>query len=187
MSHQRNTPKNWPIHIQYTQSQSYHSSVSSAILSFVEGTVANSPTKADQRENLRSSFIIQPISEPSHPVCGQYGLFATRKIAARVHIVDYIGEVHCDDRPDSDYDMSLYRFHDGTSVGSDASRMGNEARFVNDYRGIRTKPNAEFRDGRSVSGELRMSIWSLSESIKKGDEIVVSYGKAWWNARMTRD
>lgn len=65
----------------------------------------------------------------------------------------------------------------------DASRMGNEARFVNDYRGIKPKPNALFKDGRAANGELRMSVWSGSQGIGKGEEILVSYGKAWWNAR----
>jgi len=94
-----------------------------------------------------------------------------------------LGEIHCDDRPSSDYDLSLYRCQNGVSVGIDASMMGNEARFINDYRGIRTRPNAIFVERRTTKGELRMSIWSSAEGIKKGEEIVVSYGKAWWRAR----
>lgn len=61
--------------------------------------------------------------------------------------------------------------------------MGNEARFINDYRGIAEKPNAVFLDSRTAAGELRMGIWSGKGVIKKGDEILVSYGKAWWQAR----
>lgn len=61
--------------------------------------------------------------------------------------------------------------------------MGNEARFINDYRGISSKPNAVFEDVRIPSGELRMIVCSASQPIKKGDEILVSYGKAWWLAR----
>jgi hypothetical protein len=83
----------------------------------------------------------------------------------------YMGEVHADDRPSSDYDLSLYRTQDNISIGIDASRIGNEARFINDYRGVRDKPNASFEDDRSA-GELRM-----------GDEILVSYGKSWWRER----
>lgn len=93
------------------------------------------------------------------------------------------GEIHCDDRPDSDYDLSLHRFQDGISVGIDASRMGNEARFINDYRGVANKPNALFIDGRTTSAELRMGVWSSGEGIKKGEEILLSYGKTWWRAR----
>jgi hypothetical protein len=94
-----------------------------------------------------------------------------------------MGEVHADERPDSDYDLSLYRLPDGMSIGVDASRMGNEARFVNDFRGIREKPNASFEESRLSNGELRMSIWSMNVPINKGEEIVVSYGKSWWRER----
>lgn len=93
------------------------------------------------------------------------------------------GEIHCDDRPNSDYDLSLHRSQDGIHVGIDASVMGNEARFINDYRGVRSKPNAVFSDVKTDSGAMRMSIWSSGEEIKKGEEILVSYGKAWWRAR----
>ncbi|KAG8769340.1 hypothetical protein FRC12_005015 [Ceratobasidium sp. 428] len=61
--------------------------------------------------------------------------------------------------------------------------MGNEARFVNDFRGIQSKPNAVFRQGRDNRGWLEMSVWSGPHPIKKGDEILVSYGKGWWAAR----
>lgn len=97
-----------------------------------------------------------------------------------------IGEIHCDDRPESDYDLSLHRFPDGISVGVDASRAGNEARFTNDYRGVRNKPNAIFTDYRTPAGEMRMCIQSREE-IKKGEEILVSYGKSWWSHRTSTE
>ena len=98
-----------------------------------------------------------------------------------------------DEHTDSDYDLSLLRlssadpknpfpgFH--VSIGVDAARCGNAGRFVNDYRGIGTAANAEFRLGHAETGELRMEIWSLKSGVGKGDEILVSYGKGWWGAR----
>lgn len=127
-------------------------------------------------------MLVRRISEENHPAYGQYGLFAAKKIPPKTHILDYVGEVHCDERPQSDYDLSLYRSQCGADVGIDASVIGNEARFINDFRGVREKPNAVFADERSTSGELRMSVWSMGE-IRKGEEILVSYGKAWWKAR----
>jgi SET domain-containing protein len=62
--------------------------------------------------------------------------------------------------------------------------MGNEARFVNDYRGIQSKPNIVFKERRTDSGEVRMSIWSASTRIRKGEELLVSYGKSWWQHRL---
>lgn len=43
----------------------------------------------------------------------------------------------------SDYDLSLHR---ELGIGIDASGCGNEARFINDYRGIRATPNAQFEE-----------------------------------------
>ena len=128
---------------------------------------------------------IKTISVDGHPAKGQCGLFATKKIPPRSHIIDYVGEVHCDERPHSDYDLSLYHGRDGISVGVDASRVGNEARFINDYRGIAARPNAIFEERRNHAGELCMAVWSGSEEIKKGQEILVSYGKGFWAARLS--
>ena len=58
-----------------------------------------------------------------------------------------------------------------------------QARLINDYRGITERPNAVFEERRTGQGELRMSVWSASKGIKKGEEILVSYGKSWWAAR----
>lgn len=172
----KSKPSSWPTNVQYSDSLCYHSSVTPEILSLIQG----SPQRADK--NTRSSVLIRCISDKSHPACGQYGLFAAKKIHPKTHILDYMGEVHCDERPQSDYDLSLYRSQRGEDVGIDASVIGNEARFINDFRGVREKPNAVFADGRSTSGELRMSVWSIG-GIRKGEEILVSYGKAWWKAR----
>ena len=120
----------------------------------------------DVRLNQRYLYFKQAV--------GQFGLFAMKKIPPRTHLLDYLGEVHCDDRPSSDYDLSLYRTSDGLiNVGVDASAMGNEGRFLNDYRGIRARPNAQFEERRADNGELRMGIWTGSEVIRKGEEILV--------------
>jgi hypothetical protein len=108
----------------------------------------------------------------------------------------YLGLAHTDAESDpaSDYDLSLDReAADGASV--DASMCGNEARFINDYRGVRDGPNAEFRDvwvdvGSSML-EKRIGVFVLGEGksgkrkkgIGKGMEICVSYGKGFWKER----
>lgn len=88
----------------------------------------------------------------------------------------------------------------------DGTTMGNESRFVNDWRGIREGgPNAMFEEyfvkvkvKNKECWEGRMGIWVLPAKatkrgekscstgkggIEKGDEICVSYGKGWWRAR----
>ncbi|KAI0639126.1 SET domain protein [Trametes polyzona] len=173
-------PARWPDNVRYITQPQYHASVPAHIRSFI-GTDSS---RASHKSHAPQSFVsIQLITTPSHPAYGQRGLFATKKIPPRTLILDYIGEVHCDDRPDSDYDLSLYRTPDYVSVGVDAQRAGNEARFINDYRGVQAKPNALFQERRTDTGELRMSVWSGSEAIKKGDELLISYGKSWWKER----
>jgi hypothetical protein len=173
-------PKNWPTHVQYLTVPHFHSSVSGDALSFLKGGRSKGTPLPSAPHSLGE---VRSIMDPSHPAHGQHGLFTTKKIPPQTLIVEYIGEVHSDERPTSDYDISLYRFPGGESVGVDAAVMGNEARFVNDYREIRPRPNAQFVDRWTASGDLRMSIWSLTVGIRKGDEIVVSYGKSWWAAR----
>ncbi|KAI6031971.1 hypothetical protein BKA83DRAFT_46882 [Pisolithus microcarpus] len=174
-------PSSWPSDVQYITSPRYHASVPTVTQLFLTDGVrlTNHPAPPKPFNGTTSTVYvrIRSISDASHPARGQFGLFAVRKIPPKTHIIDYIGEVHCQDRLDSNYDLSL------TSVGIDASKMGNEARFVNDYRGIRCKPNAIFVEYRTAMGELRMSVRSSSDPIQKGDEILVSYGKSWWRFR----
>lgn len=193
-------PARWPKDVHYLRSFQFHASVTPVVRNFIMGN----PLIAGQLPvTYRSCVAIRPISNPAHPAYGQYGLFATSHIKPNTRFLDYtgmlttstgywqcytdgvsfLGEVHCDDRPASDYDLCLHRFPDGVCIGIDAQMSGNEARFINDYRGISDKPNALFRDDRVSSGELRMSVWSSTEGIRKGDEIVISYGKSWWRAR----
>jgi xeroderma pigmentosum group C-complementing protein len=114
----------------------------------------------------------------------------------------------------SDYDLWLDRDAD---LAVDAARAGNEARFINDYRGVplpqplpqlrsegqgrgggrpqRRRPNAEFRvvwDPRV--GERCMAVFVLpagkravgsarTVGIARGEEVLVSYGKGFWQGR----
>ncbi|KAI0932555.1 hypothetical protein AcW1_000355 [Taiwanofungus camphoratus] len=172
-------PPHWPSDVEYISEPSYHSSVPTQIRSLICPRSLTSPHVFV----ARSPVIIRRISEATHPANEQYGLFAAKKISPRTHILDYLGEVHCEDRLDSDYDLSLYRSQDGVNVGIDARRMGNEARFINDFRGVGVKPNAVFEERRTATGELRMGVWSGGDWIKKGDEVLVSYGKMWWHVR----
>ncbi|KAJ8596468.1 hypothetical protein M405DRAFT_928758 [Rhizopogon salebrosus TDB-379] len=184
MSPTSRQPPSWPSHVQYINTPRYHTSVPGPMRTFLIDGTNSAPQKSSiSFPSTRSPVRIRRISEPSHPARGQNGLFAVRKIPSRSHIIDYIGEVHCRSRADSDYDLSLFRSQNGDNVGVDASAMGNEARFINDYRGIRGKPNAVFVENRTPQGELRISIWSSASPIRKGDEILVSYGKSWWRSR----
>ena len=173
----RKPPPHWPADVVFIDRHRFHSSVPKELVSLIRGSVPRTPA------NARNLAVIRTITSPSHPAYRQRGLFAFKKIPPRTCIVEYIGEIHCDDRPNSDYDLSLHRTQAGINIGIDASGMGNEGRFVNDFRSIRAKPNAEFTESPVSDEGLRMEIWSGAEVIQKGDEILVSYGKSWWRDR----
>ncbi|KAF9584995.1 hypothetical protein BGW38_004345 [Lunasporangiospora selenospora] len=122
-------------------------------------------------------------SPPTHPVLGSYGLFATKTLRPGVHLLDYISLVVSDDQADPDSDHTLYLCND---LNLDASIHGNHARFVNDFRNIRTQeqgPNVAwdlYRD--AETGQVRMGCKVLKR-IQKGEEIVCTYGKAYWKSR----
>ncbi|CAG8778257.1 16739_t:CDS:2, partial [Acaulospora colombiana] len=105
----------------------------------------------DQHSSGTNKWVhIEPITLHGHPANGQGGLFASRKIPPNTFMLFYIGEVHAETRETSDYDLSLLKTttDDGSivHVGIDAQSMGNEARFINDYRGIKERPNAVFKE-----------------------------------------
>lgn len=144
---------------------------------------------------------ITPITTPTHPACGQSGLFAARDLKPGTFIIQYLGEIHApsidmnsapDAHANSNYDLSLDREH---GIGIDADRRGNEARFINDYRGIADRPNAEFKEVWDERRKERgMGVWVLGEGksgkgkgLRKGEEILVSYGRGFWGARKTDD
>jgi len=170
-------PKGWPADVVHISASKYHSSVPKELLSQLRG--------AKPSKNVPPCPLvrIRRIDEAGHPAKGQSGLFVAKKIPPNTFILFYLGEVHADAREAADYDLSLFRTHEGVSIGVDAQKMGNEARFINDYRGVAAKPNAIFKEMRTEAGELLMGIWSTTTEIKKGQEILVSYGKGWWKAR----
>ncbi|EKM60836.1 uncharacterized protein PHACADRAFT_155952 [Phanerochaete carnosa HHB-10118-sp] len=174
-------PARWPQEVQYARSQRFHASVPRDIRAYLCPKTRIDGGAGSITESL--PVVIKPIAVDGHPAKGQHGLFAARKIPPRSHIIDYVGEVHVDDRPSSNYDISLYHNTGGVSVGVDASHMGNEARFINDYRGVAARPNAFFEERRNGMGELCMAVWSGKDEIKRGQEILVSYGKGFWQAR----
>jgi SET domain-containing protein len=143
---------------------------------------------------------ITPITDQKHPAFEQSGLFAARDLRPGELIIPYYGEVHPSDpglenpHLTSDYDLWLERNAD---VAVDAERVGNEARFVNDFRGVpgAERANAEFREVWDVRRRERtMAVFVLpagkkatgkarSVGISKGQEILVSYGKGFWEKR----
>lgn len=180
------TPSNWPPGLKYLRrpdfSKLLDSSTKLALAS--QGIVSNTAV---------SSTRIKRIESATHPAYGQYGLFASKDLIAGQHIVDYMGRIHlpeaCDSDLESDYDLCLR--HGTLHLGIDAAKMGNESRMINDYRGVQQAPNARFDSYVTQQGEVRMGVFVLGsekkggKGIRKGQEILISYGKGFWSSRVT--
>lgn len=143
-------PKNWPPAVPYLSYPSFAPHIAKAQLDVlrIRSPDLTGSIPANLPRGPCSLVKIIPISNPSHPAHGQAGLFAARNLEPGTLILPYYGIVHSSLPPHSlnheksDYDLWLNR---EANVAVDADKAGNEARFVNDYRGVRERPNAEFR------------------------------------------
>jgi len=193
---QSSVPREWPAGTVYLRAPYYSKKLADGALKALVFSISDLPTTEQARSTSPPypHVKITKISSPAHPANGQHGLFANQHLSPDSFILSYLGYVHDKNDIDekSDYDLSLDR---DLGVGVDASRIGNEARFINDYRGVTTSANAEFRDifvdigGGKV--EKRMGVFVLSagkggkraKGVAKGQEILVSYGKGFWTER----
>lgn len=144
---------------------------------------------------------VRRVTSKEHPACGQHGLFAAQYIPPRTHVLDYVGFVTDETRcsTTSDFIMRL----DGP-LSVDAERCGNQARFINDFRGVAAKPNVELVLGSerpptmqvcfccltsSIVGSrltvfgATLQVWTAAEGVAAGTELLLSYGKGFWEAR----
>jgi nuclear pore complex protein Nup98-Nup96 len=191
-------PKNWPDGFPYLKAPLHDKSLTPAHIQALKYKPSASsgipiiPSPATTAPyNLAK---IQPISDPSHPANGQRGLFAAQNLAPGSFILAYLGRVHSGSASstESDYDLWLDRELD---AAVDAASEGNEGRFVNDFRGVGERANAEFRTVWCERwGEICVGVWVLGGGkkkkgvgIKKGEEILVSYGKGFWGERKVEE
>lgn len=199
-------PDNWPEHVQFLRDQTYSTAITVDLRAGLSRTTSESVSYVKIKPEALISpcplVKVQTINNDKHPAHGQRGLFAAQHLEPDSFIIIYLGQVHTgslsDTDPHSDYDLAYDR-ELGLSI--DAAKAGNEARFMNDYRGISERPNAEFRDcfvqvksdkrADGVKWERRVGVFVLSAGnagkrkagIKAGEEITVTYGKGYWEGR----
>ncbi|RMZ76660.1 hypothetical protein DV738_g4788, partial [Chaetothyriales sp. CBS 135597] len=201
-------PDNWPTSLPYLSSPIIAPPLPKDILSSARALTPTSCAIEPDVETITSpqtpypNIHITPITDPNHPAYKQCGLFTTRAHAPGTFICLYLGLVHDtttldnnskedDDKAQSvsavsqhshsDYDLSLDR---DLGLAIDAATMGNEARFINDYRGVADRPNAEFRDRK----ERGVGVFvKRAAKNKAGEEILVSYGRGFWSARRVEE
>lgn len=189
-------PKGWPSETNYLHAPSYSKKLSRDKINALLGTKSDIAVDVPvyKTQGPYPNVKITPVVDATHPAHGQHGLYTNQHHPPDSFILPYLGFVHDETDTDeaSDYDLSLDR---ELGIGVDATKMGNEARFINDYRGISAAPNAEFRDIYVDIGagkvEKRVGVFVLSagksgkraKGIARGQEILVSYGKGFWTER----
>ena len=193
-------PKGWPVNDRYSPKYLWSPSISKPTIEFMTQTPLSSsseaslfPSTCHQNSTRKPSpkVKIKKILDKGHPAFGQHGLFAAETLHAESFILDYVGQVVLDSQASqtSDYTMSFIKGLAGNiqDLAIDAEKVGNEARFINDYRGISQEPNVKFENYRNALGKVCVGVWVLKRAgkIKKGDEITVSYGKGFWANRRT--
>ena len=167
---EKKVPKHWPIDLTFLGKLEYQAT---------ELPMIQVPLLKIQSSRCCSLVVIKSITDPNHPSYPQCGLFAAGKIKKGQHILDYRGIVYHESQVSC---RSDYVIHFVQEYSIDAEKAGNEARFVNDFRGISDKPNVKFDLYRNSHGELCMGLFSLMD-IGKGKELLVSYGKGFWKHR----
>ncbi|KAI9269912.1 hypothetical protein BY458DRAFT_436282 [Sporodiniella umbellata] len=192
---QASTPSGWTKEIKYIDKLFWSPSIASEIKElfqpskvierpsqfmnqYVQVIGTGFPNTKEQRKQVK----IKAITDPGHPCQGAYGLFAAQNLQPKQLVIDYLGRVECED----DYDpTSDYVLHYGPDLSIDAGHCGNEARFCNDFRGCGPEPNVCFLNYLDESTQqIKVGIFvNGNRKIKKGDELLVTYGKSFWAKR----
>ena len=121
---------------------------------------------------------IKKIADVAHPVCGAYGLFAAKAFRVGDVIGEYVGDVVDKDECAAGGDGYMAALGDGDGcLGCDAGKMGNEARFINDYRGCGLQ---NCRLSRTIIRTLPTVMVVVVKPIKAGEEILANYGGGFW-------
>ncbi len=133
---------------------------------------------SDERYNKRVSirFI--------NPVVG-YGVFAKENIPPYSTLVQYTGLLMLDDEINVDHD-STFSFTDYKTYSIDAAKHGNWARFMNHCVEGQPKNNAIPWEHYTEKGP-RIVFTSGPRGIKKGEQILYSYGDDYWTEKKCVD
>jgi hypothetical protein len=187
----------WPADVRYLTDYEWHPQLDSRIQSryrnlhecpslFREvtdalGDVAEHPSKAaGEVAEIRAV----PASHPCHSAGNGRGLFARRELPPRTYLFDYLGALVDDDTLSAETAArggreSDYVLHIHGDLNVDAYLQGNEARFINDYRGIAARPNVCFDTYLDpYSGMLRAGVYTVGKAVAAGAELLTSYGFA---------
>jgi len=161
--------KLWPKDIQYSSCQQGLNKLPSPVLKRMREVA---------RTFVSDLVEIQKITDPAHPVCGECGLFAKATLLQGAVIGEYTGTVKLTDSKASGYASILFD-DENIKVDVEGAQVGNEFRFVNDYRGTPAgKPNVKFSSS-VVNQEYHIFVVTINK-INCGKELLADYGSTYW-------
>ena len=108
------------------------------------------------------------------------GLFSKNPIPKGTYIVEYTGTITTWKEVDHDEGNNVYIYYVNRNHVIDANKHTKAlARYANDARGLQ-RPKGFRNNSQYVNDENRIYIQALRD-INAGDEILVSYGKEYWD------
>lgn len=108
------------------------------------------------------------------------GLFTKQPIKKGSYIVEYTGAITTWKEVDHDEGSNVYIYYVSRKHVIDASKNTKSyARYANDARGLQ-RPKGFRNNSQYVNDDNRIYIQALRD-IAGGDEILVSYGKEYWD------
>jgi len=110
--------------------------------------------------------------EDPHPLSGQLGLVAAQKFEIFDVVGEYTGEVF-EGEGGSEYATYLEDRNKKYALGVDATREGNECRFINHFTNIAEEPNVVMKI--TYVEELPRVMVVCKKDIEIGEEMLFKY------------
>ncbi len=119
------------------------------------------------------------IKKSTIPGAGK-GLFTKRPILKGAYIVEYTGTITTWKEVDHDEGNNAYIYYVSRKHVIDASKNTKAlARYANDARGLQ-RPKGFRNNSQYINDDGKIYIQAIRD-LKPGDEILVSYGKEYWD------
>jgi len=148
------------------------------------GLIISSDSKIPFTQPISDKVVVEPIAIRNHPAynrTGSHRLVATAFIERYEWLGFYGGQVLHSDTSWNPYQIAPVT---NASYIIDAENIGNEMRYINDYRGgVAKEPNVGFfRSDEKIGGKYYTSVVVTLKDIQPGEEIVASYGNEYWES-----
>jgi hypothetical protein len=181
----RKVPTDWPeefIYILESFSADLHPMILKNLL-FAAGVDQELVVPLIDEKKVHPHLVIKKLAA-RHPLSGQRGVFATEGICAGTDLGEYVGQIRLIDAAwpldptECDYSWTLRM--DRFFFIIDAQKWANELAFVNDYRGVASKPNIAPKW--VVHRSSYHLVFHTISPIAQNEEILIDYGADYWKA-----